>query len=186
MADASGVPRVYHGPGMAATARVRAELPGSLRQLGVRRLLDVPCGDFHRMLRVDLAGIDYIGGDIIAAIVAENQARYRGDGRRFVHVALTTGMLPAADAVLCRDCLVHLSFANIVRAYRSVWESGARYLIATTFPRHAHNVDVIDGDWRPLNLDRAPFFLPPPRTLLVEGCDEQGVRAPTSRSPGGT
>jgi len=162
------------GSGMAATARLRAELPGLLRKLGVRRLLDVPCGDFHWMSRVDLAGIDYVGGDIVEAIVAENQARYGRDGRRFVHVDLTAGPLPGADAVLCRDCLVHLSFANIERALRVIQESGARYLIATTFLERQHNADVADGDWRPLNLERAPFNLPSPIAAVVEGCDEEG------------
>jgi hypothetical protein len=47
--------------------------------------------------------------------------------------------------------------------------SGARYLITTTFPEHAENADVADGDWRPLNLERAPFRLPPPAAVLVEG-----------------
>ena len=30
------------------------------------------------------------------------------------------------------------------------------------------------GDWRPLNLERAPFGFPPPREVLREGCTEQG------------
>ena len=162
------------GSGLAATARVRAELPGLFRQLGVRRLLDVPCGDFHWMSRADLTGIDYVGGDIVEAIVAENRVRYGGEGRRFVHVDLTAGPLPAADAVLCRDCLVHLSFANIDRAFRTIRESGARYLVTTTFLEQPDNVDVVDGDWRPLNLERAPFHLPAPLAVLVEGCEEEG------------
>src|SRR5215212_2936602 len=162
------------GSGLTATARVRAELPGLLRQLGVRRLLDVPCGDFHWMSRVDLAGIDYVGGDIVEAIVAENRVRHGGDGRQFVHVDLTGGPLPAADAVLCRECLVHLSFANIARAFRAVRESGARYFVTTTFLEQPDNVDIADGDWRPLSLERAPFHLPSPLAVLVEGCEEEG------------
>jgi len=162
------------GPGLTATARLRAELRGILRQLGVRRLLAGPCGDFHWMSRVDLPGIDYVGGDIVEAIVAENRTRYGGDRRQFVHVDLTVGPLPAADAVLCRDCLVHLSFANIARAFRAVRESGARYLVTTTFLEQPDNVDIADGDWRPLNLERAPFGLPSPLAVLVEGCEEEG------------
>jgi len=167
------------GSGLTATARLRAELPGLLRQLGVRRLLDVPCGDFHWMSRVDLPGIDYVGGDIVEAIVAENRARhggtgYGGTGRRFVHLDLTAGPLPAADAVLCRDCLVHLSFANIARAFRAIRESGARYFVTTTFLEQPDNVDIADGDWRPLSLERAPFHLPSPLAVLVEGCEEEG------------
>jgi hypothetical protein len=170
------------GSSLAATAGVRAGLPGLFRQLGVRRLLDVPCGDFHWMSHVHLsaAGVTaYVGGDVVEAIVAGNTERYANADRSFVRVDLTTGPLPSvagepADAVLCRDCLVHLSFANIVRAFRVVRDSGARYLITTTFLEHSTNIDVIDGDWRMLNLQRAPFNLPSPVAVLVEGCAEEG------------
>lgn len=165
------------GSSLHATRRVRTELPGLLRALGVRRLLDVPCGDFHWMAHVDLAaaGVErYVGGDVVPALVRATRERHGGPGRGFVEVDLTRGPLPAADAVLCRDCLVHLSFANVWRALAAVRASGARHLITTTFPDRLANADVADGDWRPLNLARAPFHFPPPVALLVEECDEEG------------
>lgn len=170
------------GSSLAATAGVRAGLPGLLHQLGVRRLLDIPCGDFHWMSHVDLAAagvIGYVGGDIVEAVVTANRARYAAPDRSFVQVDLTKGPLPtvdgtAADAVLCRDCLVHLSFANIARALDVVRASGARYLITTTFLELTTNIDVVDGDWRPLNFQGPPFSFPPPEAVLVEGCEEEG------------
>jgi hypothetical protein len=170
------------GSSLASTAGVRAGLPDLLRRLEVRRLLDVPCGDFHWLAHVDLPGagvVGYVGGDVVDAIVDANNARYRDAVRRFVRVDLTSGPLPAvagqpADAVLCRDCLVHLSFVNIARAMRVVRDSGARYLIATTFLEQPANIDIVDGNWRPLNLERAPFNLPSPVALLLEGCEEEG------------
>jgi hypothetical protein len=174
--------RSGEGSSLAATARVRAGLPPLLRRLGVRRLLEVPCGDFHWMAHVDLAGAgvtDYVGGDVVAALVDADRARYAAPGREFVQVDLTAGPLPAvagapADALLCRDCLVHLSFANIARVLGVVRASGPRYLITTTFLEQATNADVVDGDWRPLNLQRGPFDFPPPVAVLVEGCEEEG------------
>jgi len=80
--------------------------------------------------------------------------------------------LPAADAILCRDALVHLSFANIARALDNFARSGAQYLIATTFSRWRHNHDIEDGDWRPLNLQAPPLGLPAPLALLDERCTE--------------
>lgn len=170
------------GSSLGATARVRAELPPLLRRLGVRRLLDVPCGDFHWMAHVDLVAagvVAYVGGDVVEALVSANRARYSAPERSFVRVDLTTGPLPdvagaPADALLCRDCLVHLSFANIARVLGVVRASGVRYLITTTFPEQATNADVVDGDWRPLNLERPPFGFPPPVALLLEGCEEEG------------
>jgi hypothetical protein len=34
------------------------------------------------------------------------------------------------------------------------------------------NADIEDGDWRMLNLERAPFNLPPPTDVLLEQCLE--------------
>jgi hypothetical protein len=162
------------GSSLAATARLRAELPPLLRRLGARRLLDVPCGDFHWMSQVDLAGIEYVGGDIVPALVDEVRRRHARADRRFVVVDLTTGPLPAADVVLCRDALVHLSVANVRRALAAIRASGATWLITTTFPGRGPAPDVADGDWRPLDLQAPPFSLPAPVELLVEGCEEEG------------
>jgi hypothetical protein len=82
--------------------------------------------------------------------------------------------LPRCDAVLCRDCLVHLSFANIERAVANFRRSGAAWLIATTFPEWQNNRDCEDGDWRALNFEREPFGWGPPQTLLNENCTEAG------------
>jgi hypothetical protein len=40
---------------------------------------------------------------------------------------LTGDPLPRVDVVLCRDCLVHLSFQNIFRAFANLRRSGSRY-----------------------------------------------------------
>ncbi len=161
------------GSSLEATAVLRAELPILLRRLSVRRLLDVPCGDFHWMKEVDLSGIEYIGGDIVPAAIDANRAQHERPGRRFTVVDLTAGPLPPADAIFCRDCLVHFSFENIGRAFRAMRESGATWLLTTTFTARAENRDIVDGDWRPLNLEREPFLLPAPSHLIVEQCTEE-------------
>ncbi len=168
------------GSSLASTAGVRAGLPNLIRRLEVARLLDVPCGDFHWMAHVDLAGagvVGYVGGDVVDAIVEANNARYGGVGRCFVRVDLTSGPLPMvagqpADAVLCRDCLVHLSFENIAAALANFARSGSAWLVTTTFPELKANKDCEDGDWRALNFELAPFNWAPPAELLVEGCTE--------------
>ena len=162
------------GSSLDNTASLRAALPPVLRRLNARRLLDVPCGDFNWMSQVDLSGIDYIGGDIVESIVEANRERFESRTRSFVKVDLTTGPLPDADVVLCRDCLVHFSFDNIIAAFRTMKASGARYLITTTFPDRQVNKDIVDGDWRPLNLELFPFLLPSPQDVIVEDCMEEG------------
>jgi SAM-dependent methyltransferase len=162
------------GSTLEATAELRASLPSLLRSLNARRLLDVPCGDFNWMQHVDLSGIDYIGGDIVESLIAENRKRHESPARQFLTVDLINGPLPQVDVVLCRDCLVHFSFANIIAAFRTMKASGAEYLLTTTFPGRESNKDIVDGDWQPLNLEESPFLLPAPVSMIVEGCTEEG------------
>ncbi|HEY8548808.1 MAG TPA: class I SAM-dependent methyltransferase [Vicinamibacterales bacterium] len=162
------------GSQLDATQRLREAIPALLRRLEARSLLDAPCGDFAWMSQVVLGDIAYTGADIVPDLIARLRAEHGGPLRRFLHLDITRDPLPAADVVLCRDLLVHLSFANIRRVLENVVRSGARYFLTTTFTDHLVNEDIQDGDWRLLNLERPPVSLPPPLELLVEGCEEGG------------
>ena len=161
------------GSTLDSTAVLRAELPAALRQLEARVLLDVPCGDFTWMERVDLSGIEYIGGDIVPSIVEANQRLHATESRSFVQLDLTRDKLPNADVLLCRDCLVHLSYANIRAVFANIARSNIRYVLMTSFPGRADNYDVVDGDWRALDFQAPPFSFPAPRLAIVEQCEEE-------------
>jgi hypothetical protein len=154
---------------------LRTELPALLRQLHATSLLDAPCGDAGWIARADL-GVRVTGVDIVPDLVETLRARAgRGEIAGDYHLAdLTTDPLPRCDVVLCRDCLVHFSFANIARAVENFRRSGARYLVTTTFPDWQVNSDCEDGDWRALNFERAPFSWGPPVALINENCTEAG------------
>ncbi|HXQ77347.1 MAG TPA: hypothetical protein VN797_04035, partial [Gemmatimonadaceae bacterium] len=93
--------------------------------------------------------------------------------RRFIDLDLTRDALPAADVLLCRDCLVHLSYANIRAVLANVARSSIRYLLTTSFPGRNDNYDVADGDWRALDLEAPPFSFPEPVLTIVEECEEE-------------
>ncbi|MBC8124010.1 MAG: class I SAM-dependent methyltransferase [Gemmatimonadaceae bacterium] len=166
----------HSGPGSAPdqAAHLRSRLPELLKAFKVTSLLDLPCGDFAWMNQVELA-LNYTGADIVEELIERNKARYTAtnNNRHFLHLDLTCDDLPRADLVLCRDCLVHLSFDNIFKALANIKKSGTTYLLTTTFLEHHHNLDIEDGDWRLLNLQKPPFSLPEPLTVLVEGCTEE-------------
>lgn len=158
------------------TRRLRTALPELLSRLGARTLLDLPCGDYSWMRGVDLRVARYIGADLLPDLIVPLAAAH-GDARREFRVLdLTRDPLPAADVLLCRDCLVHLSYTDIRRALNNVLRGRIGYLLLTTFPAAAANEDIVTGDWRVLDLERAPFHLPPPLELLNEGCTEGGGR----------
>lgn len=162
------------GASLDQTYVLQDQLPVLLQSLGIQTLLDAPCGDYSWMQTLDLPVTTYIGADIVASLVRENQTDYGSPQRQFVHLDITCDPLPPADLLLCRDCLVHFSFADIERTLVNMKASGIPYLLTTTFPACSENEDIITGDWRVLNLERSPFDLPPPLQLINEGCTEGG------------
>jgi methyltransferase family protein len=161
------------GPGSDSTQTrlIEERLPELWQRYGVRRLVDVPCGDFRWMKRVVSHLSDYVGLDIVDELVAQN-AQYESPQIKFIHADITSSPIPRADMILCRDCLVHLPFREIRQAIDNLKRSGSTYLLTTTFPLHDDNEDIVIGDWRTLNFERPPFLFPAPLEVINEGCTE--------------
>jgi hypothetical protein len=160
------------GSELVQTETLRVELPSLLRKIGAKSMLDAACGDFHWMCEVSLGLDQYVGADIVPELIEANQRKYGGPGREFRVQDMVATKPPRFDVILCRDCLVHLSFADIRSALKNFQESGSEYLLATTMTRVRKNDDIATGDWRGLNLQLAPFNFPPPIALLDERCTE--------------
>jgi hypothetical protein len=123
------------------------------------------------MRYVDLAGCHYIGVDVVPSLVAANQKNYGNEVRQFIHANISKDALVKADLIMCRDCLVHLSFDDIKAVLLNFKKSGATYLLTTTFPDHI-NKNIKTGQWRALNLQHPPFNFPAPLLLINEQCPE--------------
>jgi hypothetical protein len=173
-----GSPESASGPGstQARAADFLDDLLATLHDLEVRVLLDAACGDFNWAGPVADAVDRYIGVDVVPDLIAVNRVRHADPRREFLRLDLTRDALPAADAVLCRDCLVHFSFADAWAAIRNVQRSGARYLIATTFVDRPRNAEARTGRWRTLNLEAPPFNFPPPLRIIDERRTSDGGR----------
>lgn len=163
------------GSELEATAAIRERLPGLLKELGVRSMLDAPCGDHRWVANLAFELDRYVGVDIVPSIIEALQQRHQGDAKRsFLLADLTRDPLPRCDLILSRDCLVHFSFATLRCALRNLQASGAVWLLATTFPELERNDDVEDADWRPLNFEIAPLNWPAPLEVINERCTEAG------------
>lgn len=154
--------------GAAETTWLRPELQRLLQELQVRSILDIPCGDFIWMNEMNLTGIEYLGADIVPQLVAENQCRYANENRRFTTLDLTASELPKADLIICRDCLVHLSFEHIQQAITRIKQSGSTWLLSTSFIKNQFNYDISNGLWRTINLQKPPFNFPKPARILKD------------------
>src|SRR5687767_419266 len=65
--------RSGQGSEVGATTSIRPFLSELFAQLSIRTFLDAPCGDWNWMRLVDLKGVNYIGADIVPAVIESNR-----------------------------------------------------------------------------------------------------------------
>jgi hypothetical protein len=151
------------GPGstIEATAVIRKQLPLIIEKYAIQSMVDVPCGDYNWMGTVEKT-CSYIGGDIVAEIIENNKKLYSSKEVKFKLIDITKDALPEVDLIFCRDCLQHLSYANVHKALCNFKSSRSKYLLVTSYPKTWINRDIKDGGYRALNLRKSPFRLPKP------------------------
>ena len=158
-----------------ATKPLRAELTDLFRDLDIKTLVDAPCGTGEWITTVTGDLDAYYGFDIVSETVAI--ARELNKDRQkhvFDTLDVTTALVPRVDAILCRDCLVHLTLDLAQQAIENFKASGSTYLLATTFPTRTANPVGSVGGWRPLNLQLAPFNFPEPVRLMRDRLPTEG------------
>ncbi len=160
------------GSDLVQTAEIRKELVHILKEFDVHSFLDLPCGDYSWMSTLDLPVDSYIGGDIVRDLVRKNREMHENQKRKFLVLDIINDPLPEADLLFCRDCFVHLSFADIQKSLANIRRCGTRYLLATTFTGCGRNDDIVTGDWRIINLEIEPFCFQKPIRLINEKCTE--------------
>ena len=75
------------GSDLGQTAVLREALPDLARRLGIRTVLDLPCGDGGWMATVAWPpGTQYLGADLLPELVARCQAQHSAPGRRYVQI----------------------------------------------------------------------------------------------------
>lgn len=161
------------GSNLKQTELIRLNLPSLLKLLQVKTFLDAACGDFYWMKEIDLSFLDmYIGVDIVPNLIKRNRERYMHNNRSFKLLNIAFDPLPKADLIFCRDCLVHLEFADCIKVLKNFKKSGAKYLLISTFTRNQPNAELSETGWRTLNMQKPPFNFPQPFMMLNEDCSE--------------
>lgn len=158
-----------HGSDLNWTENAVQGIVDVVRDYKIKTIADIPCGDFNWMQKVLLeVDVDYLGADIVPAIIDANNTQYAGKSVQFQLMDVIEDELPSFDLVIIRDCWVHFSFDQIKRSIQNLRRSGAPYVLITSFPGQSINYDITTGDWRPLNLEKKPFHFPPPLKRIEE------------------
>jgi hypothetical protein len=165
------------GSTLAYTTRLRADLPAFLKRYGIKSMVDVPCGDFNWMRKVDLSGIHYTGLDVVPELIAQNQKKFGNLFRTFANCDILTEPPPRANLVFCRDLLIHFSYHDALKALHNIVASGSTWLLTTSYRSGKNRLEPTGGFYR-INLEEAPFSFAAPIDILADG---EGKRAPNGR-----
>lgn len=156
------------GSTLEGTQSFREWLPLMINKYGIKSIIDIPCGDWNWMSKVNLKGIKYHGMDIVEECIKDNRKKYSKRGIRFSQVDILNDDVDlSCDLIISRDFLFHLSIDSIHKVLEKFKNSGAKFLITTTFPNNivANNSDLNDEQkksgwgYRNINLDIEPFNL---------------------------
>ena len=161
----SGHPETRCGIGstLENTEKVRRELPVLLREFGVHKLVEAPCGDFHWLSTLDLSGVSYVGidDDPVNLMLATRQVS-NASQREFSHQDIPTAKIPNADLMLCRELLQHLPTKECLGALTAFLDSYTPFLLITSHRNELNGDITTGGHFREVNLRREPFNLPMP------------------------
>jgi len=153
------------GSSLEATEALRNNLQATLDRLGSRTLLDIGCGDLTWIRQLQLRQ-DYVGIDIVPSVVEMNRSTL--PTAEFHCLDATTDDLPEADTILCREVLFHLSFADGQKLIANICRKPRKWLICTTDSETSVNADIESGDFRMLNLRKAPYRLGEPTSVIAD------------------
>jgi len=156
-----GESRSGAGSNLDNTQKISKELPIFLKEFDIKSLLDIPCGDLYWMKNIDLNDVQYVGADIVPAIIYNNKINFSSKTKHFIEMNIIEDELPTVELIFVRDCLVHLETQQVIKALKNVAKSKSIYFASTTFPKVTENKEPIEKDrWRPINLLLPPFSLP--------------------------
>ncbi|GBU25052.1 hypothetical protein R83H12_01691 [Fibrobacteria bacterium R8-3-H12] len=149
------------GSHIKTTENLQKALPELWKKYSVKTFLDAPCGDYNWMKEINKNNIKYLGIDIVEELI-ENNKKYEDKNVSFKMLDIITDELPEVDMILCKDCLQHLSYESVHKVLSNFKKSGSKYLLVTSYPLTQKNLDIKNGDFRPLNLFIEPFNLKDP------------------------
>jgi SAM-dependent methyltransferase len=130
---------------------------------------DLGCGDFNVGKQLVKHTKKYIAVDIVKDLIARNQATFKEENLEFLCLDIAEDDWPAADCVLLRQVLQHLSNAEVQRIVSKL--ADYKYLIVTEhLPKGSFipNKDIISGQGIRLKVQSGIDLLAPPFNLQVK------------------
>ena len=154
--DDSGKGTSGSGSTLEITREYRAYVEDFVKKHAVKSVVDAGCGDWSFSSTMDWADASYLGVDIASDIVDADRKKYQRDKVRF-QVGDITEELPAADLLISKDVLQHLSNRLVQKFIENNLKKGKYKWVILTNDRGIGNQDITPGGYRAINLAAPPF-----------------------------
>lgn len=144
-----------------------------LRDHAITSVVDFGCGDWQFSKFINWDGVDYKGYDIVKPVIERNQKEYAKDNIHFFESPADWTKLPPADLLLVKDVLQHLSNEE-VQKFLDIAKKKYKYMLVTngTNPAERMNEAIQTGEYRPLDIRRAPFGVAAQKVYSFKGPKE--------------
>ncbi len=132
-------------------------------------ICDLGCGDFNIGKELVKYSKKYIAIDIVPELLAHNKKTFKANNLEFHSLDIAKDKLPAADCVILRQVLQHLSNAEIKSVVEKLYDF--KYVILTEhLPEEDFepNKDIISGQGIRLKKQSGVNLLAPPFNFKVE------------------
>ena len=154
--DVAGKGTSGTGSTLETTREYRVYVEDFMKKHSVKSVVDAGCGDWSFSSAMDWGNASYLGVDIASDVIAAVRSKYETDKIRF-RVGNITDKLPAADLLISKDVLQHLSNELVHKFIRNNLRKGKYKWVILTNDRGSENRGVASGGYRAIDLAASPF-----------------------------
>jgi SAM-dependent methyltransferase len=154
--DVAGKGTSGTGSTLEITREYRAYVEDFMKKHSVKSVVDAGCGDWSFSSAIDWGDASYLGIDIASDVIAAVRNKHE-KGRSTFQVGDITDELPAADLLISKDVLQHLSNELVHKFIRNNLRKGKYKWVILTNDRGSENRDVASGGYRAIDLAAPPF-----------------------------
>ncbi len=144
------------GSTLEITREYRAYVEDFMKKHNVKSVVDAGCGDWNFSSAIDWGDATYLGVDIATDVIAAARNKHE-KGKIQFQVGDITDELPAADLLISKDVLQHLSNELVHKFIRNNLRKGKYKWVILTNDRGSQNRDVKSGGYRAIDLAARPF-----------------------------
>jgi SAM-dependent methyltransferase len=154
--DGTGKGTSGSGSTLEITQEYRAYVEDFIKRHAVTSVVDAGCGDWGFSSAMDWGDASYLGIDIASDVIEAVRKKHEKGKIRF-QIGDITDELPAADLLISKDVLQHLSNKLIHKFIKNNLRKGKYKWVILTNNRSGENQDIPTGDYRAIDLAAPPF-----------------------------